>query len=98
MSGYHPARHITAKELRSQGVPVPRQIPDHAFMRRDGFRLKTVKETDTALEEARKKLKPGSWQRVVQMTMECETPFQDEQNIYHVDPQGNILVEQINEQ
>jgi len=91
MTAYDPTKHVTAQELRGQGIPIPRQIPDDAYIPQDGWALVTEK-FDVIPEGTYKE------RIALRMTVDFKEPFRDDRHIYWVDPKGNILTEQIEQE
>ena len=89
MIKYNPSRHITARDLRKGGIPIPLQIPADAFILRNGWKASTERYDDDPPPQ------PNGKRLALRMTVEFKEPFRDESgNVYWVDPKGNIQIEQ----
>lgn len=100
MTTYDPDKHVTAAELRNQGIPIPEQIPAEAFVPRDGYRafklwapLKETGDTgpkgpDAACQDV--ELPPRQEASLLKLRVVFRQPFQLDGSVYLVDPAGNI--------
>ena len=92
MPEYSEKRHITAAELRAQGIPVPEPIPAHAFVDRDSYSVQKTYGDDLDRDGPQGDPERNPAHRsVLRMVVQFSSPFCDGTYRYDVDSKGNIV-------